>query len=305
MNYHHLEYVIQVAQLGSIRKASEQLFIAQPNLSNIIKNMETTLGFPIFKRTNQGVVPTKEGYVFLDYAKDAVAQMEKLRLMYFDEEKTPISIRVASVRSSYMSHLIADTINELKDESHYRIDFEETSHYDVINRVIDGDANIGLILYTSDDKDFFINMLEDRQLNYTILQTLQTYILTSKHSKLAKKSEISMDDLYNCTEIIHADFEQFDLQNKSRINIPNKVVYVYDRGTLMDVLHSCPDSFLITPSTHSNLIDRFSLVAIPFNEVGTTTHVLLTRKAAVLSNEEQKLIEKIKHTNFQKEIYND
>lgn len=63
-----LGYFVQVAESGSLSKASESLHIAQPALSRQIQILESYLGFPLFIRTGRGMQLTKEG----QYLRDAV-----------------------------------------------------------------------------------------------------------------------------------------------------------------------------------------------------------------------------------------
>ena len=68
MNTLHLKYAVEVERTRSISKAAENLFMAQPNLSKAIKELEDSLGITIFQRTSKGVVPTQQGAEFLKYA---------------------------------------------------------------------------------------------------------------------------------------------------------------------------------------------------------------------------------------------
>ena len=43
MNIQYLKYAVEIAKRGSINKASEELFVAQPNLSRAIKELEKEL----------------------------------------------------------------------------------------------------------------------------------------------------------------------------------------------------------------------------------------------------------------------
>ena len=49
MNIIHLKYVISIAENGSINKAAEELHVAQPNLSRVVKEMEADLGIQFFR----------------------------------------------------------------------------------------------------------------------------------------------------------------------------------------------------------------------------------------------------------------
>ena len=51
MNLVHLKYAVEVAETGSINKASEKLYVSQPNLSRAIKELEASLGVTIFDRS--------------------------------------------------------------------------------------------------------------------------------------------------------------------------------------------------------------------------------------------------------------
>ena len=45
LNVKHLEYFLKVAQLGSINKAAQALFISQPYLGKIIHDLEDGFGY--------------------------------------------------------------------------------------------------------------------------------------------------------------------------------------------------------------------------------------------------------------------
>lgn len=60
MNTLHLKYALEIEKSGSISQASQNLFMAQPNLSKAIKDLENELGYVIFKRTSSGVIATEK-----------------------------------------------------------------------------------------------------------------------------------------------------------------------------------------------------------------------------------------------------
>lgn len=69
MNLLHLKYIIEVATAGSISKAANNLFMNQPHLSKIIKDIEESMNIIIFERTSKGVVVTKKGLSLLNKQK--------------------------------------------------------------------------------------------------------------------------------------------------------------------------------------------------------------------------------------------
>jgi DNA-binding transcriptional LysR family regulator len=61
MNTLYFRYAVEIEKTGSISKAAENLFMAQPNLSKAIKELEENLNIKIFERTSRGVMPTLRG----------------------------------------------------------------------------------------------------------------------------------------------------------------------------------------------------------------------------------------------------
>ena len=74
MTLNQLRYVVMVAQTGSITQAAKRLFISQPSLTNAIKELESEMHITIFRRTNKGVIVSREGETFLSYARQVLDQ---------------------------------------------------------------------------------------------------------------------------------------------------------------------------------------------------------------------------------------
>ena len=69
MNILHLKYVVCIAETGSINKAAEELHVAQPNLSRVVREMETDLGICFFRRSSRGMLLTPDGELFVNQAR--------------------------------------------------------------------------------------------------------------------------------------------------------------------------------------------------------------------------------------------
>ena len=61
-----------VAKNKHMTKASEELHISQPAISQSIKKLEEELGGTLFIRSNKGMELTSEGKMFYDYIKSAL-----------------------------------------------------------------------------------------------------------------------------------------------------------------------------------------------------------------------------------------
>src|SRR5689334_17371045 len=73
----HLRYFVAVADAGSFTHAAEQLFIAQPTLSQQIRRLEETIGTLLLHRRRDGVALTAAGTVLLDSARDVLSAVDR------------------------------------------------------------------------------------------------------------------------------------------------------------------------------------------------------------------------------------
>ena len=72
------QYALACSATGSISKAAETLFTSVSNLSKTLKALEDELGFQIFVRDNNGVIPTERGERFLSYAAALMEQYDQI-----------------------------------------------------------------------------------------------------------------------------------------------------------------------------------------------------------------------------------
>jgi len=79
INYHHLIYFKEIAEKGSISKASQTLKVGQPALSSQLKSLEESLGVKLFERRNKRLFLTEPGKVALEYASQINSLGQELK----------------------------------------------------------------------------------------------------------------------------------------------------------------------------------------------------------------------------------
>jgi LysR family tcuABC transcriptional regulator len=77
MDLRQLRYFSQIVECGSVAKASRQLFIAQPALSQQLKKLEEEVGKPLLQRSSKGVTPTDNGLALYHHAKFMLRQLDQ------------------------------------------------------------------------------------------------------------------------------------------------------------------------------------------------------------------------------------
>lgn len=69
MNTQVLEYLVAVAEEGSITRAAERFYLSQPSLSHHIANLEKEMGTKLFCKEGRKLRPTREGVIFTNSAR--------------------------------------------------------------------------------------------------------------------------------------------------------------------------------------------------------------------------------------------
>ena len=68
LNYNHLFYFWVVGREGGVVRASEELMVSQPTISNQLRELEAALGHRLFERAGRGIRLTEAGRVAYNYA---------------------------------------------------------------------------------------------------------------------------------------------------------------------------------------------------------------------------------------------
>ena len=82
MTLQQLRYAVVTAEKKTISEAAASLYLAQPSLTKALKELEKEMGITIFTRTNRGVAVSKEGEVFLGYARQVLEQAALIEEKY-------------------------------------------------------------------------------------------------------------------------------------------------------------------------------------------------------------------------------
>ena len=69
LNYHHLRYFRLIARDLNLTRAAKKLNLSAPALSLQLKQLEESLGHPLFERRRSGLLLTEAGRIALDYAE--------------------------------------------------------------------------------------------------------------------------------------------------------------------------------------------------------------------------------------------
>jgi len=102
----HLRYLLAVAEHHNFTRAAEALHVSQPTLSLQIKQLEELLQVELLDRSGRTVRPTDVGKVYLQYARNALSELEAGRRAIHDVQNLSRgSLRIA-ITPTFTTYLI-------------------------------------------------------------------------------------------------------------------------------------------------------------------------------------------------------
>jgi len=300
MNTTFLKYAVEIEQAGSISKAASKLYIAQPNLSKMIKDAEDELGYTIFQRTSTGIRVTEKGDMFLYHAKKVLEQMEEIEKIASGKTDTNSVFKLSIPRGSYIANGFTAFIREMQMNSNTELTINETNASRTIANVADRGYNMGIVRYPVSEDSMFEKIFEHNNLIYETIWEFEYNLVMSKDNPLNNNDVVSVEDLKNYVRITHGDIEHAGEKGLVTTPLDNndqrqKIIYVYERGSQFDLLASVPNTYMWVSPIPTSYLEKNNLIQRSCSD----THrkykdVLIYRKDYVLT-ENDKL--------FQKKLY--
>lgn len=299
MNTLFFRYAIEVEQTKSITKAAENLFMAQPNLSKAIREMEDSLGFTIFERSSKGVVTTPKGKEFLKYAHNIMSQLDKIESIATGTDNNTQSFKISIARGSYIAHGFTSFAAELDKDKGIDINVQETNSMQTINNIIDGQSTLGIIRYQTIYEQYFMDFLSEKNLSSDPIWEFEYLVLLSENHALAKAERVEYDKLSKYIEIVHGDTvipylnQEVKSKNDSRTSVKKKI-YLYERCNQFDLLSTIPETFMWVSPIPADLLEKYHLVQRKCKISGNShKDVLVYPNGYKLTDLDKKFIDKL------------
>lgn len=236
INTQSFYFVLEVNKCGSISRASQNLFISQPNLSTQIKSLEEILGFQIFQRSAKGITPTVEGALFIKSAEIIVTELEnilKVPELCLNSEEQGLS--VVCVYSPLLLELFMQYINNGKVKC-VNNTFKETGLNHAMQDMISKTYRMGFFY------DFEVNHYKRRKLaeKYNLeIKLLHSDIPVMAYVKmghpLVENKMVHVEELKKYPLITYEDFSYEDWLGAIGIEKSvHNILYIYDRGGMKE-----------------------------------------------------------------------
>ena len=285
MNTNNFYYVTEIARCGSINRAAQNLFVSQSSLSTSVKLLEDKLGYRLFERTSRGIKPTAEGHLFIQSANAIIAEIDKIDEIpnrVDSEETISISCNWSAQLLQALMDFKKDDVREINDA------YRETSILQNFECLYENKYRIAIIDCFNSFTDIEIQNARNTNLDVEILQSsVPAVALVSANHPLVVREKLTVNDVYRYPLVLFEDYR--DAKRHQIMGITSKipVLYLYDRGGMIDVLTRTRRIAILKKGTFVEP-EKHGLVELEISGFPETYDVLLMKRSYYEYNNREK-----------------
>jgi DNA-binding transcriptional LysR family regulator len=182
----HLRYFIAVAEELHFGRAAERLHIAQPPLSQQIRQLETELGFQLFHRTKRSVKLTEAGQVFFTESQRLFRQLDQAIEMGRQTSRGEVGQLIIGFVSSTAYNVLPDILRSFRATvPTVKLELHELTTDQQLQWLRENRLDVGLLRPPIEDNAFQLSVIFQEPLVVALPET----------HPLAAEPEISPPDL--------------------------------------------------------------------------------------------------------------
>lgn len=227
MNEHDCNILVVLDKERNVTKASSKLYMSQPTLSYRLRQIEKNFNLQIFKRESYGLIPTPEGELIIQYARENLQKLKStLESVQLMGSKVQGTIKLG-VASTYGQYILPDLLSSFQ-KKYPDVKFEiitgiSSMVYNIFKKgevhiaILRGDFVLGgektllaiepICVVSKDSSIRQDNLSEYPRIEYKMDDYLKNIIDGWWNDSFTKESYISMrvDSLETAKEMVRAD----------------------------------------------------------------------------------------------------
>ncbi|MBR5620403.1 MAG: LysR family transcriptional regulator [Clostridia bacterium] len=299
MTIQQIYYVITIADIGSLNKASEVLYVAQPSLTSAVQELERELGITIFYRSGRGVTLTNEGEDFLSYARPLYQQYAQLTERYGKGGTRKKKFGVSAQHYSFAVKCFAELMKQYST-AEYEFAIRETKTLEVIDDVHTGKSELGVLFLSDFNRKALEKLFRTQKLSFQKLVDCDAFVYMWKGHPLAKCASIRFEQLadYPCMSFEQGGTGSFYFAEEilSTFDYP-RTIRVNDRATMLNLMVGA-GGYTLCSGIICEELNGSDYVAVPFEtqetDVGARMEIgYITRRNLPLSELAQQYVREL------------
>lgn len=303
MTLAQLHYAITISEMGSLNKASEVLYVAQPSLTSAIKELEKELGIVIFNRSGRGVTLTNDGVEFISYARQLYQQYELFLERYGKNGTLKKKFGVSTQHYSFAVKSFVELVKKFNTVE-YEFAIRETKTREIIEDVSTSKSEIGIIYLSDFNRKVLLKLLHTNNLEFHRLVECDAYVYLWKGHPLATCKSIRFEQLadYPCLSFEQGDNGSFYYAEEilSTNDYP-RTIKANDRATMLNLMVGL-NGYTLCSGIICEELNGTDYIAVPFEtedgdsgskmEIGyiTKKNMLLSQMGEIYINEMERYL---------------
>jgi LysR family nitrogen assimilation transcriptional regulator len=188
LNFRQLQFFVAIVEEGSLSKAALKVRVAQPSLSQHVRQLEAEMNTQLLFRGPKGVEPTEAGRTLLHHARVILGHIDVARDAIVSSQKQPAGNVRFGIPGTVANVLALPLVEEIR--SRYpliRLSLAEAMSGDILGWLRDGRVDVGIIYRTADAQ----------LISSTHLLTEELWLIapSRKNLQTVDTPEITLEDL--------------------------------------------------------------------------------------------------------------
>lgn len=260
MDIRQLEYFVQVARLNSFSRAAESLFITQPTISKMIRNMEIELGADLFYREGKSIRLTDAGEILLTKAQNIVDSFNSLS----SELDSLRSLKQGHIRIGLPPMVGASFFPAVIGQFHKKYPEVTIRLHEDGAKKVENDVETGLL-----DVGVVVLPVNGARFHYFSFNEEKLQLLVPIAHRLAGVESVPISDLSGEEFVLFR--EDFTLHDRIitecvKAGFQPRVVYESSQWDLISRMVAAGLGIALLPETICRDMDRSRIAVIPLTE---------------------------------------
>ena len=261
---------LAITREKSINRAAESLFISQPTASNMLKSLETELGYPLFRRTRSGMVLTEKGTKFIEHAAEIERAMHSISQIGTQTQR--LSFHIISVKYGFAEQAFETLCGKYCAGDAHAVDFSfrivgslvESSHI-----IESGQADLAIMMCGKKLYEAGSYYAVNQRLDFAFLCEMPLELTCRRDHPIIRNGAAAFDlfSKYPCISSIHSSNWEFYAPNfLSKHDIRFQNCITMDPTLLRYRLLQMTDAYLIGARISEEIKAAYDLVSVPLDD---------------------------------------
>ena len=245
MNLNKLEYLIAIADEGTLSGAAKRLYVSQPALSKALAALEAELGFPLIERCSSRLVPTPEGKLYIEASKKMLAIKAEVdeRISQIAQNKVYPPVRIGINNSTAIADMMLFMVNQMPLELPIFFDVDsaecttmlQKGQLDIASMLLPGDLPDDLECIMTEPDSLVIVVPTTPNFDYINLSYTDTIPIKDLNGAMAIQSR--PESGLGALSIRYLEANHVSLNYVLSINVLSAIMLALERGVGLTLMH--------------------------------------------------------------------